>query len=40
MKEAVKFADKLGLKYLTPQIGEIVTQETLSKSRDQWWMKY
>ncbi len=40
VKEAIKFADKLGLKYLTPEIGEIITQKNLDSARDEWWLRY
>ena len=34
------FADKVGLSYLTPEIGEIVSKNKLNRRFTPWWERY
>ena len=40
VEESIKFADKVGLSYLTPEIGEIVSKNKLNRRFTPWWEKY
>ena len=38
--ESIKLAKRIGLKYLTPKIGEIISKEKLDKKFNLWWEEY
>ncbi len=38
--ETIKLSNKMGLKYLTPEIGEVVSKEKLNGKFNSWWEKY
>ena len=40
VEESIKFADKVGLSYLTPEIGEIVSKNKLNRRFTPWWERY
>ena len=40
VEESIRSADKIGLKYFTPEIGEIISEESINRKFDKWWKKY
>jgi L-ascorbate metabolism protein UlaG (beta-lactamase superfamily) len=40
VEESIKFADRVGLSYLTPEIGEIVSKNKLNRRFTPWWERY
>jgi len=40
VKEAIKKADEMGLKYFTPEIGEVVSKEKINREFNLWWEEY
>jgi len=40
VKESIKLANQIGLRYFTPEIGEVVSKEKLNKQFTPWWERY
>ena len=39
-KESVKYAEKAGLRYYIPEIGEIISEESFNLPINHWWERY
>ena len=40
VKESIRLADKIGLNHFTPEIGEIISEESINRTFNKWWEKY
>mgnify|MGYP000002896932 CR=1 FL=1 len=38
--ESIKLADRMGIKYFTPEIGEVISNKTIDRSYNAWWENY
>ena len=39
-RESVKYAEKVGLRYYIPEIGEIISEESFNLPINHWWERY
>ena len=40
IKKSIEYAEKEGMRYIAPMIGEIISNEELDKSFIEWWNEY